>query len=262
MPCCDSPGLILLLNEKRPARGDKMHVSSFSLVCMVCLISTGFPTITGAETAYVIDRLLIGIHQAKTLDSPILKVIPTGTELEVLERDEELAQVREPTGTVGWVDAGYLMTEQPAVLVVDAFDRQNKELASQIRALRTGRGGDRTPSDERLAKENVELREQLSSERLKAADLQAKLGHLQSVTGDMTSGAYVKRLEVENAELKTTLMREGREPDREFALFATSNLPGDNNNILWTLIVLVLAFGGGVFFMDYLNRRRHGGFRV
>jgi hypothetical protein len=32
--------------------------------------------------------------------------------------------------------------------------------------------------------------------------------------------------------------------------------------ILGTLVVICLSFGAGMFCMDYLNRRRHGGFRL
>ena len=40
-----------------------------------------------AEPAYVIDKLLVGVHEEKNLDSAIIKVLPTGTELNVIERD-------------------------------------------------------------------------------------------------------------------------------------------------------------------------------
>ena len=32
-----------------------------------------------AETVYVIDKLLVGVHEDKTLESPIIKVLPTGS---------------------------------------------------------------------------------------------------------------------------------------------------------------------------------------
>jgi len=201
------------------------------------------------------------MHETKSVDSSILKVIPTGTELVVLKRDKELAHVREPGGTVGWIDAGYLMTEQPASLVVEALDRHNKELADDLRIARAGLDTEGATSDERMTKENVALREQLSSERLRGADLQAKLSQLQSSTGDMTSGAYVKRLEADNAELKTKMMRKGGDAEGGFDFFG-ANGDAEKSNVLWTLIFLVVAFLGGVLFMDYLNRRRHGGFRI
>ena len=52
------------------------------------------PVGAAAETAYVGDRLLLGIHETKTLDSAIIKLLPSGTAVDLLERDGPLARVR------------------------------------------------------------------------------------------------------------------------------------------------------------------------
>ncbi len=43
-------------------------------------------------------------------------------------------------------------------------------------------------------------------------------------------------------------------------------LAADNNQgaggHLYYILAVILGFGGGIVLMDYLNRRRHGGFRV
>ena len=57
---------------------------------------------SAAETAYVIDKLLVGVHRERDLNSSIIKVLPTGTALEVLERREQLARVKDAEGTEGW----------------------------------------------------------------------------------------------------------------------------------------------------------------
>ena len=36
---------------------------------------------SAAESAYVIDKLLVGIHESKDTDSAILKVVPTGIDV-------------------------------------------------------------------------------------------------------------------------------------------------------------------------------------
>ena len=81
-----------------------------------------------AEIAYVIDRLLVGIHQEQDLNSTITKVVPTGTPLEVLERDGDFARVRAGDGVTGWVDASYIMNEKPAQVVVLELEKDRKRL--------------------------------------------------------------------------------------------------------------------------------------
>ena len=58
-----------------------------------------------AETAYIIDKLLVGLHEDKALNSAIIKLLPTGTRLFIIKREGNLAQVKTPGGTTGWVDA-------------------------------------------------------------------------------------------------------------------------------------------------------------
>ena len=45
------------------------------------------PATVIAETAYVTDKLMAGIHQDNTTGSIIIKVIPTGTKLEILKQE-------------------------------------------------------------------------------------------------------------------------------------------------------------------------------
>ena len=107
-----------------------VHVRFLLVFLLVCT----WPA-QAAETAFVIDRLLVGVHEEKNLDSAIVKVLPTGTELEVLERDGELAYVAEPGGAKGWVDAAYLTDEQPAQLRIPELEREKAALEQRVKEL-------------------------------------------------------------------------------------------------------------------------------
>ena len=48
-----------------------------------------------AETAYIVDRTSVGIREGKNVSDPLLGVITTGTELEVLQRDDAFELVQE-----------------------------------------------------------------------------------------------------------------------------------------------------------------------
>lgn len=236
-----------------------------------------------AETAYVIDKLLVGVHEEKSLDSEIVKVLPTGTELEVLERDGELARIRDPAGDTGWVDAAYLMTERPAALLVEELVERNQTLESELRAAReriatmetqskTGAGDGGEHAAGGAQGELAELQRKLASERLRSAELQAKLSALQETASrQANAGAALEQLQRENGELRARVeaLLAGEPGDPHVAAGAWREIRGFGYRLLHSqtltlvlLLALATAFGAGVYCMDVIQRRRHGGFRV
>nr|VFK51001.1 MAG: hypothetical protein BECKTC1821D_GA0114238_11281 [Candidatus Kentron sp. TC]VFK62549.1 MAG: hypothetical protein BECKTC1821F_GA0114240_10762 [Candidatus Kentron sp. TC] len=85
------------------------------------------PWLAGAETFYVTDRVLIGVHKDKEQDRPPLEILPTGAALEVIFRDKDLAKVRTASDIVGWVDSNYLMMEKPAQLLLMELEAEHEQ---------------------------------------------------------------------------------------------------------------------------------------
>jgi SH3 domain protein len=211
-----------------------------ALVAMVLLL----PATTAAETAYVIDRLLLGVHESRELNSAIIKVLPTATALEILERDGDFARIRTPDGVTGWTDASYLMSEKPAQLLVAELDARRQELdgaladaRAQLETFKAGNGAgpDLPPvaSDalrdlQRLAEENRALNEQLSALTAANPDTLSVPGKTETTTHTATT--------------------------------PVAALTGWQ----WLLLVslLLLAFSTGAYAVDYSGRMRHGGFRI
>lgn len=69
-----------------------------------------------AETVWVSDQFEVTLRTGPSTANAIERMLPSGTELEVLERDAETgyARVRTSTGTEGWVLSRYLMQERSA----------------------------------------------------------------------------------------------------------------------------------------------------
>lgn len=99
------------------------------------------------ESVYVIDQLQVGIRQGRNVSDALLKVVPTGTLLHVLERQGELARVRTTEGVEGWIDMAQLTTELPAKLKLAELQRQVGDLETQLSAAKAnGQPGPRRPA--------------------------------------------------------------------------------------------------------------------
>lgn len=94
------------------------------LILIVLILGVALPAY--AETVYVTDKVLLGVYKAKG-QSELIKVVPTGTPLEILEKDGSNARVRDPEGVEGWVDASYLVNNKPAQLqILDLTDKHRQ----------------------------------------------------------------------------------------------------------------------------------------
>jgi SH3 domain protein len=253
-----------------------MPTMTHRLYFISLLIAILTPIALAADTAYVIDKLLVGVHQDKNLNSAIIKVLPTGTKLEVKKRDGELALIKDPNGVEGWIDAAYLMEEVPAGIAVTQLEAEVAALTSKLEAGGTSPSGKPVSSNERdqWLKENTELKRDLSAGKLKIAEFQTKVAALESKAASRVTtpaDTVIEELEAANLELSRGLERSIQANQRlESELEERDDQPGltVHAGSLSTPIVagfglgLLLTFGSGVYFMDYLNRRRHGGFRV
>ncbi|MBT8447090.1 MAG: TIGR04211 family SH3 domain-containing protein [Gammaproteobacteria bacterium] len=219
----------------------------------------------GAEAVYVIDKLLVGIHENASLESAIVKVLPTGSELEVLERDGDMAHVR-GSGVEGWVDTTYLMNEKPAALKLAALEQE-------VAALKSGNG----PDIDALASENTELKGLLADERMKARNLTSQVATLRETaraadaatgTGDQAGlREQIAALEEDKLALERELqntLRQARRArgDAAAAALGLEGMRPSAPAVGVFVLIIATAFGAGIYVMDYLQRRRHGGFRV
>ena len=104
---------------------------------IVLLISTSLfsISISQAETLFVTDRILLGIHAEASEDSPLLDTVPSGTAVQVLETAGEFKRVRLPNGKSGWVSSGYLVAEKPASAQVDQLVSKQQKLEAELKSV-------------------------------------------------------------------------------------------------------------------------------
>jgi len=229
--------------------------------------------IAAVDSAYVIDKLLVGVHQDQDLNSAIIKVLPTGTKLEVVKRDGELALIKDSEGTSGWVDAAYLMEEVPASVRIQTLADENAALTAKLNAPADSTNDANAPTSaerDKLTNENTELKGKLSAEKLKSGQLQTTLSKLEKQAAN-PADKLITDLEAANQTLtrdlegviQTNKKLESQQKRRPLIPDAALVIEAFSMPILIGFgIALVLAFGAGAYLIDYLGRKRHGGYRV
>lgn len=138
------------------------------------LLSAG----AAAQTRYVSDDLRINMRTGEGDQYRIIKILPSGTKMTVLERgsSDEWVKVRTSGGDEGWVRTQYLQ-DQPvardllaqAQAKIAALSSQRQELGSEASS---------------LEKENSQLRSDLQSAQAEAKRLGAELEELKRISGN------------------------------------------------------------------------------
>ncbi len=226
---------------------------------VVLTVTTFFGSAVWAQNVYVIDHLAVGLHETKQINSPIVRVLPTGTTLQVLRREEVFVKVKTEGGVEGWIDATYVMDEKPAQLALLELEarfvdsRNELEVAraeiesltiklESMRSAEVGHDSNEEATSEalremqRLAEKNQSLLAELE-----AAKIAAREAERQAVGGHETSGP----------SQSSTVM------------FSNTGVLG-LGKWHWIMVgaLMVLAFGLGGYLVDWGIRRRHGGFRI
>ena len=250
---------------------------SHSLACrpivLMLVLLGALPINLQAETVYITDSLMVGLHEEKSIDSAILKVLPTGTTLEVVSRDNDFVNVRDPKGVTGWISNNYLISNNPDLNEgSDAGATQAKrvkELEAELHTIRM----QMTKPDQwqvidpeetaKLKNDNKKLTQEIRTEKLKAGELQANLAELRNKISQNGSNSKlineVKQLKDTNAQLQDEIAQ----------LQGTSNTTEANpdsfsmpNPVIFSGIALLLGLLAGVIFMDWREKHRYGGLRL
>jgi len=121
-------------------------MTNTSKVLGICLLLF-FPIAeSAAQSVWVSDQFEVMLRTGPSINNAIERMLPSGTALEVLERDDEsgYARVRTATGSEGWVLSRYLMNEASAREQLAALtnrltnaNTQGSSLTSQLDAVRS-----------------------------------------------------------------------------------------------------------------------------
>jgi SH3 domain protein len=184
----------------------------------------GWAALAGAEPAYVTDSLRLSLYGAEDGSGDPLENLVSGAAVEVLERDTNYAHVRTAGGREGWVKTAFLVNTKPARARLAELEAEITDLKNDLAAARDAQHA----AEEQLGKLSRSASTPAPTEALQAALDRARRENL----------SYEDRLENYR-----------------------STLP-----VAWVLVALVVTlvggFTGGLWWLDSLIRRRHGGFRI
>lgn len=223
-----------------------------------------------AETVYITDNLLVGLHEEKSIDSAILKVLPTGTPLEVIGRDGESVNVRDTTGDLGWISNSYLISNDPNKNgSMDSSAAQKRIRALEAELQNTKMQKDETGQDPtrnaneivKLKAENDSLKQQIKSDKLKSGELQANLAELRNQISQNGSNHQftdkIKLLTETNTQLENDIKQlQAGGKTTESAIDSIYNL------LIASNITFLIGLLVGIIIMISREKRRLGGLKL
>lgn len=102
------------------------------LVVLAVVGQIGLTSALCARTMYVSDTFEIVVRSEKEVGRNILKILPTGTQVEVLETDQSWATIQLPDDRTGYVLKRYLMSRLPHKVVAERVRAEAEELRVQL----------------------------------------------------------------------------------------------------------------------------------
>jgi SH3 domain protein len=200
-----------------------------------------------AQTAYVSDRLFLGLYPEADSNGTPIKSMASGTQVEILETRDTYVRVRLGDGTEGWARADFVTQETPAKLLLDQMKIERDRLRQQLSAGSTADGQQLEAMQAQLvrAQQTInELQLQLGNSQHQNTDAQAAEGRYQQAQQTIT-------------QLKQELAEQGgeRKPPANLAV-----------KILWLLFAIsfstALGAALGVRWLGARIRRRFNGLKI
>ncbi len=183
------------------------------------------PLTAAAETGYVTDRLMLGLHQAADTSDRPFRSLESGTEFEILSRDRLYAHVRLSDGTEGYVKAAYVVYEPPAKLIVNQTQAEVERLTTELEEAKAAFAEPAAVIDSLKAQAET-LESDLEASRSRAAEL-----------------------EEDNARYQSRAERYKYSLPYKWVGGAIG-------------VCLIAGFLGGLWWVDHRSRKRHGGIRI
>jgi SH3 domain protein len=182
-----------------------------------------------ANQRWVSDQFEVTMRSGKDNRKAIVRMLPSGARLELLEEDPEAgySRVRTPGGAEGWVLNRYLMKSPPARMVLPDLEARLKKSREKRTEL------EREIRD--LSKDRSELQRQTSQMEKSGSSLQGELDEVRRLSSSVIEvndqNKQLRRRLIENEQLLDELKSEN------------SRLAARSNREWFVIGALVVIFG-------------------
>ena len=178
-----------------------------------------------ADTRYVDDELTITMRQGMGEQYKIIKMLKTGTSVEILEEIGNYFKARTKDGTEGYVLKQFVSAAPPKTFVIARLEKDIDRLKSKLQTMESQEG---------------ELKNQLAdkgqTEKM-LAEVTAQYEELKEKSDNVVQLASDRdRLESENISLSTEVQE----------------LRNENEQMFFTGMIKWFLAGGGVFFLGWV----------
>lgn len=197
----------------RPRRNNGVKL----LLAAAALCFVQLPVLAQGNDSWISDQFEVTLRTGKSTQQSIIKVLPSGTKVTVLDQDEEsgYTMVQTPNGTEGWLLTRYLMSSPTARLQLpqlqtrlSSSEERVKQLQAEIRGLEQGRSQletqlGRSESSSRGLQEQLDEIRELSTDTIRLDDQNKRLKQ-QLIDNER----HIDELESENRRLSARSDRE------------------------------------------------------
>jgi len=200
-----------------------------------------------AETEYVSDQLTITLREGQGNEYKIIKMLKTGTPLEILEESEQYLKVRTENGSEGWVLKRYVSKETPKLNIIADMEKEIDRLNTRI---------------EQYKENEKSLQDELKKTR---SDHAGKIKELQNTVSAISTNAGQTSRDLEGITKKYNDLlknskdvvhlvqeRDNIKASNEELQTKTERLVQENDELKRSQMIWWFAAGGGVFFVGWI----------
>ena len=255
----------------------RLLLSSFLLLSLV------LPYVNAQESVhYISPRLQLGIHTQASMDSPITALISSGTSVKVVKAEKEFSEIIAEDGAHGWIKSKFLTQTKPADLRVKELEAvlqsTKQKLAATVADYSSLKENQSTLASTPASTDDEAINNKMAAYEETIKELKAELKAWEQLDSQDKKAQQVQAEQI-NQHLKERLAKiaviamgedVGLERIKTQA-FSSSMIDHSSEHpflklfkkdYLFNVMIGGICFFLGIFLMDLINRRRHGGYRV
>ena len=229
-----------------------MRITQVIGLKLIIFLSMLFPFtvsvgIVCAEIQYVSDQLNITMREGQGNEYKIIKMLKTGTPLEIIEESEKYLKVRTKSGSEGWVLKWYVTKETPKPEIISGLGKKIDRLNTKIDQYKKDK--ESLQDELKTAKSDHnkdigDLKQNLSASTGKAEQAARELKEI--------TGKYNALFKESKDVVNLVKERDSLKESNSRLQTETEQLQKKNDKLKHSQIIWGVVAGGGVFFVGWI----------